>query len=168
METALSQTPRSGTKPHLLVAGEPGRTSIPFLSSIARSSGRVGWDHGSPFAPGVPIGRAPPRLGAPFRVGHDHITAFICKVESFIGRCKRAAQASFAKRVTMIFVGLRLGMGPGHRSSFSSSSPFCQIKRHSPLSKYMNAHTNTLRDACTQSVLNGSKTRSGGFDFFSF
>lgn len=91
-------------------------------------------------------------------MGHDQITAFICKVESFIARFERTAQATFSKRVTIVFVGLRLAMGPGHHSSLSSSSPFCQIKRHSPLSKNMDAHADTERDARTQSVLNGSKT----------
>lgn len=97
-----------------------------------------------PFAPDMHDGKAPPRLRGPSRVDHDQITAFICKVESFIARFKRTAQATFAKRVTIVFVGLRLGMSPGHRSSFSSSSPlFCQIKRHLPVSKNMDAHTDT-------------------------
>lgn len=140
-------------------------SSVPFLS-IAQSSGRVGWERAPPHPPTAPdmhVGKAPPRLGTPSRVGHDQITAFICQVESFIARLKRTAQATFAKRVTIVFVGLRLGTGPGHRSSFSSSPPFCQIKRHSPLSKNTDAHADTERVARIRSVLNGSKTKLGGF-----
>lgn len=117
------------------VGAEPAESSVPSLNySIAQNSVRVGRES-APLDPEVHVGKAPPRLRGSSRVGHDQITAFTCKVESFIARFEPTAQATFSKWVTIVFVGLRLGMGPGHRSSFSSSSPFCQIKRHSPLCK---------------------------------
>lgn len=116
------------------VGAEPAESSVPSLNySIARNSVRVGRES-APLDPEVHVGKAPPRLRGSSRVGHDQITAFTCKVESFIARFEPTALATFSKWVTIVFVGLRLGMGPGHRSSFSSS-PFCQIKRHSPLCK---------------------------------
>lgn len=144
-ETALIQTPRSGTKPpNHLVVGESVESSVPFLSyGVAQISVRIGWEGGLPFDPDMHVGKPPPRLGRPSRVGHDQVTAFICEVESFIARFKGTAQATFAKRVTIVFVGLRLGESPGHCSSFSSSSSFCQNKRHSPVSENMYSHADT-------------------------
>lgn len=74
-------------------------------------------------------------------MGHDQRTAVICEAESFIARFTRIAQATFAKRVTTAFVGLRLGMGPGIAALLLF---FGHIKRHSPLFKNTNARTDTV------------------------
>lgn len=106
------------------------------------------------------------RLGGPSRVGHDQRTAFICEAMSFIARFTRIAQATFAKRVTTAFVGLRLGMGPGIALLLLFSFFFFLVTLKDTL-LFLKTRMHTQHsDAYTQYASNGSNPKFGGFEFF--
>lgn len=84
---------------------------------------------------------APPRLGLPPRPAQHQRNTFICTVQSFIARFECTAQATFAKRGTMVFVGLGRGR-PSRAWLFFFFFVFSFLAGQKPLASFS-------RDGCT-------------------